>query len=68
VVNGIQLEEDSIMILVLYIMITYLVMLGMLIQSFTKNNDVPTEAWFIWLLSPITFPVIIGMEIAEKKE
>jgi hypothetical protein len=68
VVNGIQLEEDSIMILVLYIMITYLVMLGMLIQSFTKNQDVPTEAWFIWLLSPITFPVIIGMEIAERKE
>lgn len=54
--------------ILLYVMVTYLVMLGMLIQSFTKNNDVPTEAWFIWLLSPITFPVIIGMEIAEKKE
>lgn len=49
-------------------MVTYLVMLGMLIQSFTKNNDVPTVDWFIWLLSPITFPVIIGMEIADRKE
>jgi hypothetical protein len=56
------------MIILLYVMVTYLVMLGMLIQSFTKNQDVPTEAWFIWLLSPITFPVIMGMEIAEKKE
>jgi hypothetical protein len=54
--------------ILLYMIVTYLVMLGMLIQSFTKNNDVPTEAWFIWLLSPITFPVIIGMEIAERKE
>jgi len=56
------------MIILLYVMVTYLIMLGMLIQSFTKNQDVPTEAWFIWLLSPITFPVIMGMEIAEKKE
>lgn len=51
----------------LYVMITYLVMLGMLIESFRKTHDVPTEAWFIFALSPITFPVIIGMEIAEKK-
>lgn len=54
--------------ILLYVMVTYLVMLGMLIESFRKNSDVPTEAWFIWLLSPITFPVIIGMEIADKKE
>jgi hypothetical protein len=56
------------MIILLYVMVTYLVMLGMLIQSFIKNQDIPIEAWFIWLLSPITFPVIIGMEIAERKE
>lgn len=53
--------------MILYVMITYLVMLGMLIQSFTKNQEVPTEVWFIWLLSPITFPVIIGMEIADRR-
>jgi hypothetical protein len=52
----------------LYVMITYLVMLGMLIESFRKTHDVPTEAWFIFALSPITFPVIIGMEIADKKQ
>lgn len=54
--------------ILLYMMITYLIMLGMLIESFRKTQDVPTEAWFIWLLSPITFPVIMGMEIADKKE
>ena len=52
----------------LYVFITYLVMLGMLIESFRKTQQVPTEAWFIWALSPITFPVIIGMEIANRKE
>ena len=52
----------------LYVFITYLVMLGMLIESFRKTQEVPTEAWFIWALSPFTFPIIIGMEIADKKE
>jgi len=52
----------------LYIFISYLIMLGMLIESFVKNQDVPTEAWFIWLLSPIALPVIIGMEIASNKQ
>jgi hypothetical protein len=56
------------MVILLYVMVTYLVMLGMLIESFVKNQDVPTEAWFIWLLSPITLPVIIGMEIASNKQ
>ena len=52
----------------LYVFITYLIMLGMLIESFRKTHNVPTEAWFIWALSPFTFPIIIGMEIADKKE
>ena len=52
----------------LYVFIAYLIMLGMLIQSFTKNQDVPTEAWFILALSPVTFPIIIGMEIADRKQ
>jgi hypothetical protein len=54
--------------MILYVMITYLVMLGMLIESFRKNHNVPTEVWIIWALSPITFPVIIGMEIADKQQ
>lgn len=54
--------------MILYVMITYLVMLGMLIESFRKTHDVPTEAWIIWALSPISFPIIIGMEIADKQQ
>ena len=52
----------------LYVFITYLIMLGMLIESFRKTQEVPTEAWIILALSPITFPLIMGMEIADKKE
>ena len=52
----------------LYIFISYLVMLGMMMASYVKSHQIPTEAWFILALSPITFPVIMGMEIADKKE
>jgi hypothetical protein len=54
--------------MILYVIIAYLVMLGMLIESFRKTQNVPTEAWIILALSPITFPLIMGMEIADKKE
>lgn len=56
------------MIIALYIFISYLVMLGMLIESFRKTQEVPTEAWFIVAFSPFTFPLIIGMEIVDRKE
>ena len=52
----------------LYIFISYLVMLGMMMASYVKSHEVPTEAWFILALSPVTFPVIVGMEIADRKE
>jgi len=61
-----KLLINNIMI-ILYIIITYLVMLGMLLQSFMKSQHVPTEAWFTLAFSPITLPIIIGMEIADKK-
>jgi hypothetical protein len=54
--------------ILLYMMVTYLIMLGMLIESFRKTQEVPTEAWFIVAFSPITFPLIIGMEIVDRKE
>ena len=51
----------------LYMFITYLVNLGMMIESF-KKNIVTTEAWFVLLISPITCPIIIGIEIASKND
>lgn len=53
--------------MMLYIIISYLVTLGMIIESY-KDKSVPTEAYFIWALSPITLPIIIGMEISEKRK
>ena len=52
----------------LYIIVTYLIMFGMLIEYFTKSRNVPKDAWIAFILSPITFPVIIGMNIADKRE
>jgi len=49
----------------LYIIITYLVNLGMMIQSH-GDGKIPVESWFILAISPITCPIIIGMTIADK--
>jgi len=53
--------------MMLYIIISYLVTLGMIIESY-KDKTIPTEAWFMLLLSPITLPIIVGIEIAEKRK
>jgi hypothetical protein len=50
----------------LYIIVTYLLNVGMLIQSF-KNSPITAESWFVLAISPITCPIIIGMEIADKE-
>jgi len=50
----------------LYIILSYLVNLGMMIQSF-KSTQVSLESWFVLAISPITCPIIIGMSIADKE-
>lgn len=49
----------------LYIILSYLVNLGMMMASY-KDASVSTESWFVLLMSPITCPIIIGMTIADK--
>ena len=51
----------------LYIVISYLVMLGMIIVSY-DNTRTPLEAWLVFVVSPITLPIIIGMNIAENEK
>jgi hypothetical protein len=51
----------------LYIILSYLVNLGMMIASHKDASRVPTESWFVLLISPITCPIIIGMSIADKQ-
>jgi hypothetical protein len=51
----------------LYVILSYLVNLGMAIASH-KDAPVPTESLFVLLISPITCPIIIGMSIADREE
>jgi hypothetical protein len=51
----------------LYIILSYLVNLGMMIASHKDASRISTEAWFVLLISPITCPIIIGMSIADKQ-
>lgn len=51
----------------LYIIVTYLVNLGMMIASYKDASRVSTESWFVLLISPITCPIIIGMTIVDKQ-
>ena len=50
----------------LYIIVTYLLNVGMMIGSF-KDSPISTESWFVLALSPITCPIIIGISIADKE-
>ena len=50
----------------LYIVLSYLVMLGVMINNYDKTQDVRPEAVFVYIISPITLPIIIGMIISDK--
>lgn len=49
-----------------YIIVSYLVMLGMMIESYEKIDDMKAYAILSWLVSPIVLPIIIGMMISKK--
>lgn len=51
--------------ILLYVFISYMVMLGMMIETYHKKS-IPTEAYFMFALSPIVLPVLIGMTISEN--
>jgi hypothetical protein len=51
----------------LYIIVTYLLNLGMMISSFKDASKISTESWFVLSISPITCPIIIGITIADKQ-
>lgn len=53
------------MILFLYLALSYLVVLGMMIENYSKTEP-PKEAWLMFMFSPIVLPVLIGMMISEK--
>lgn len=53
--------------MILYIILSYLIMMGMIIETYSKRT-VPTEAYFMWILSPILLPILIGMQLSEQSK
>lgn len=52
--------------MILYIGLSYLVMLGVMIESYKKLDDVKAYAIVSCLFSPLTLPVLIGMMISKR--
>jgi hypothetical protein len=44
-----------------------MVVLGMMISAY-DNEKIPIEAWFFYMLSPVLFPIVIGMMLNEKSK
>lgn len=49
-----------------YIIVSYLIVLGMMIESNDKFDDLTTKECIVFLLSPIMLPIFIGMSLAKK--
>ena len=49
-----------------YIIISYLVMLGVMIESYDKIDDMKAYAVASLIFSPIVLPILIGMMIGKK--
>ena len=49
-----------------YIIVSYLVMLGVMIESYEKLDDMKGYATASYIFSPIVLPVLIGMMIGKK--
>lgn len=53
--------------MILYFFITYLVMLGALIENNESIDSITTKEWGYLLLSPIVLPIFIGFLITKNK-
>jgi len=53
--------------ILLYIFISYTVMLGMMLETY-DGKSIPGEAWFMFALSPFILPVLIGAMLVEKSK
>ncbi len=53
--------------MILYCIICYLVMLGMIIEDEKKNGKYK-YAWLSFLASPFLLPIIIGMKLEEQNK
>ena len=53
--------------MLIYCAVCYLVVLGMIIETYSKRS-LPTEAYFMFALSPFILPILIGMMLTEKSK
>jgi hypothetical protein len=51
--------------ILLYLFLSYTIMLGMIFETY-DGKSIPSEAWFMLVLSPIILPVLIGAMLVEK--
>ena len=51
--------------ILLYLFLSYTIMLGMIFETY-DGKSIPSEAWFMLLISPIILPVLIGAMLVEK--
>ena len=42
-------------------------MLGMILETY-EGRSIPIEAYFMFALSPIVLPILIGMMLVEKSK
>jgi hypothetical protein len=54
------------MIITLYIFLSYLVMVGIFIESYEHIDDLTWKHYVSLMFSPIVLPILIGMMIAKK--
>ena len=50
-----------------YFFLSYTIMLGMIFETY-DGKSIPSEAWFMLLISPIILPVLIGGMLIEKSK
>lgn len=49
-----------------YIIISYLVMLGMILETNKSLNELSWKELIAYIFSPIVLPIIVGMMISNK--
>ena len=52
--------------MMLYIFLSYLVMMGMMLEEYSTLDEVTKRAYIVFIFSPFTLPMIIGMMIRKK--
>ena len=52
--------------IVLYIIASYLVMLGVFIETYDRLDNVKASSIAAYMCSPIVLPILIGMMLGKK--